>query len=488
MPRRKIRPNLDVDITWDDVQNKPSTFPPSSHNHDERYYTETELQTSGQSQVHWDNVSNKPSLITGSGTTDTIPKFTGTNAIGDSSIIDSTNITFSKNVDFAKYKAIAMACDNGSTLPTSPVIGQWFLHTPTGRKVLMMYGGSSWIPIISLGSMTLYVDDVNGTDSQDRGFGTGTNAFKTIQYAINQIPGQYSGDVTINIASGTYGGFILRGKYPTGDYYIYINGTLQTDYTGTITSGTIGSAENYCTITVSGAGWTPNQWVGYIAEWNNQYSVIMSNTSNTLTVVGKSTVTPSGTLNIKSQAVTLSSAAIIYSDNVYLQNLYANNATMYFDNARNCFIMFCKIRCNTHRRIGLQNYAQVGIYYTYVFSDSTAVYSTTDIDASMIFNVYASYWNTSTGSATRGIRVMNGSQFNSNGGIFAVNGFYTGIQGVITAVLSFYTGTGMKNRITNCTYGIYMTRGSHIGASSNLYYSGNTTNYYAEAASYAYYG
>jgi len=90
MPRRKIRPNLDVDITWDDVQNKPSTFPPSSHNHDERYYTETELQTSGQSQVHWDNVSNKPSLITGSGTTNTIPKFTGTNAIGDSVIYENS--------------------------------------------------------------------------------------------------------------------------------------------------------------------------------------------------------------------------------------------------------------------------------------------------------------------------------------------------------------------------------------------------------------
>jgi hypothetical protein len=89
MPRRKIKPNLDVDITWDDVQNKPSTFPPSSHNHDDRYYTETELQTSGQSQVHWGNVSNKPSLITGSGTANTIPKFTGTNAIGNSTLTES---------------------------------------------------------------------------------------------------------------------------------------------------------------------------------------------------------------------------------------------------------------------------------------------------------------------------------------------------------------------------------------------------------------
>jgi len=54
MPRRKIRPNLDVDITWDDV-------------------------------------SNKPSLITGSGATNTIPKFTGTNTIGNSVIYENND-------------------------------------------------------------------------------------------------------------------------------------------------------------------------------------------------------------------------------------------------------------------------------------------------------------------------------------------------------------------------------------------------------------
>jgi len=31
----------------------------SLHKHDDRYYTETELQTSGSAQVHWDNISNK---------------------------------------------------------------------------------------------------------------------------------------------------------------------------------------------------------------------------------------------------------------------------------------------------------------------------------------------------------------------------------------------------------------------------------------------
>jgi hypothetical protein len=49
-------------VDWDGVQNKPSTYPPDSHTHDDRYYTETELNTSGAGgQVHWNNVTNKPS-------------------------------------------------------------------------------------------------------------------------------------------------------------------------------------------------------------------------------------------------------------------------------------------------------------------------------------------------------------------------------------------------------------------------------------------
>ena len=35
---------LDVQ-TWDNLSGKPSTFPPSTHNHDDRYYTETEINS-----------------------------------------------------------------------------------------------------------------------------------------------------------------------------------------------------------------------------------------------------------------------------------------------------------------------------------------------------------------------------------------------------------------------------------------------------------
>ena len=33
------------DLTWNSIQNKPSTFTPSSHTHDDRYYTEDEINS-----------------------------------------------------------------------------------------------------------------------------------------------------------------------------------------------------------------------------------------------------------------------------------------------------------------------------------------------------------------------------------------------------------------------------------------------------------
>ncbi len=54
-------------VSWSGVTNKPSSYPPDSHTHDDRYYTEIELTTSGQASVHWGNITNVPSIVGGSG-------------------------------------------------------------------------------------------------------------------------------------------------------------------------------------------------------------------------------------------------------------------------------------------------------------------------------------------------------------------------------------------------------------------------------------
>jgi hypothetical protein len=55
-------------ITWYNLINIPLTFPPSPHTHPDDstiggpYYTEVQLQTPGQSQIDWTNVINKPTF------------------------------------------------------------------------------------------------------------------------------------------------------------------------------------------------------------------------------------------------------------------------------------------------------------------------------------------------------------------------------------------------------------------------------------------
>ena len=161
------------------------------------------------------------------------------------------------DIDFEKYKAIALICDNGATAPASPVKGQWFLHTPTGRNILLQHDGSNWIPIISLGTMTMYVDTA-GTDDIDNGGASGASAFLTVQYAGDVIPGLVGGDVVTYIGVGTFADTItIQGKSFTGDYTISFYGAAFDDTALTIDSATRGTANSvtYGTITDNGSGW-----------------------------------------------------------------------------------------------------------------------------------------------------------------------------------------------------------------------------------------
>lgn len=56
-------------VDWDNINNKPSSFTPSTHTHDDRYYTETEINTKLNSKSNTDHThSNYASTITTTGT------------------------------------------------------------------------------------------------------------------------------------------------------------------------------------------------------------------------------------------------------------------------------------------------------------------------------------------------------------------------------------------------------------------------------------
>lgn len=192
--------------------------------------------------------------------------------------------------------------DTGPTVPTSPLTGQLFLHTPTGRNVLIQYDGANWISIISLGTMTMYVDKTNGADAIDKGGGITTNAFQTIQYAIDRVPGLFGGNVIITATAETYDteDIIIRGKNPTGFYTITIQGTWSEDVgESTATGGTAGTANTAAQATVTtslnpGANDYAGKWIKFEDDTSTvalrgDIRIIESNTAgpnSTLSLVG----------------------------------------------------------------------------------------------------------------------------------------------------------------------------------------------------------
>lgn len=81
----------------------------SDHNHDDTYYTETELSTSGGGgQVHWDNVTDKPTIGTGDG-----------DVVGPSSSADNAIVRFDATTGKLVQDSLATIDDNGTVnIPT----------------------------------------------------------------------------------------------------------------------------------------------------------------------------------------------------------------------------------------------------------------------------------------------------------------------------------------------------------------------------------
>ena len=386
----------------------------------------------------------------------------------------------------------ASAVTSGTTLPSSPVAGQWFLHTPTGRKVLMMYNGSSWTPIISLGNMTLYVDGASGTDNQNKGYGTGANAFATIQYAINQIPGQYSGNVAIYVASGTYNELpTIRGKYPTGNYTITFYGAESTtNYT--ISTSTAGSNEVWATLTVSGAGWTTNEHVGKFLYCSGEsYRPIVSNTSDTITVVGVYSSAPTGSFTL----MTLQTQVygfVVACDNVSFYSFKLtspSNHCIYLQNARNVNIYSSYLLANSTIAVRFEN--SVGIVercYVLLNGNTTNIYLN-GLSNLTLKKCIVKQQSTKSGT---GMEISYSSYLSFGYAANLINNFDYGIKigSNSNAFLFITVSSSGKPIISNNTYGLYVSAGGQAiyTNTSYIYYAGNTTDRYADATSYGYYG
>ena len=131
LARSKITDFFDSPF-WDNIPDKPSTFPPSSHTHDDRYYTKAQLQTSGQSSVHWNNITNKPSTYPPSSHTHTISEITD---IANASVNYANSAGNADKVDGEHASAFTHARNGGkniwvqSSAPTAQATGDIWIQT-----------------------------------------------------------------------------------------------------------------------------------------------------------------------------------------------------------------------------------------------------------------------------------------------------------------------------------------------------------------------
>jgi len=180
---------------------------------------------------------------------------------------------------------------SGTTMPATAVIGQQFYQNTTGRDVLYSYNGTAWQPLQGFGTLTYYVDGTDGTDDQNHGTGVDASAYKTVQYAWDQIPPIITGLVSVYLSGDTYSESVsLQGKpsYSLPAYTdapITFYGTLN-DITeagdGTATGGGNGSGAAHTYVTGT---FTANQYnaklIRFASGPNNGYERIIGYTSNT---------------------------------------------------------------------------------------------------------------------------------------------------------------------------------------------------------------
>ena len=170
---------------------------------------------------------------------------------------------------------------SGATMPTAAVIGQQFYQNTTGRDWIYTYNGTAWLPDTAYGHSTIYVDSTDGTDDQNHGTAVDAAAYKTIQYAWNQIPPKFTGQmaqlagaVDVYVNGETYTeNLMFSGKGSTIQtapvWTITIRGTM-TDITeagdGTATGGAnaSGAAHTYVTGTFSA-----NQYNGKVIHFTS---------------------------------------------------------------------------------------------------------------------------------------------------------------------------------------------------------------------------
>jgi hypothetical protein len=392
---------------------------------------------------------------------------------------------------------------SGATVPASPVAGQTFLHTPTGRQVLLCYNGSAWQPVGTYGNITMYVDTANGADTINQGGTTTSGAFKSVSYALSWVKTQNTGSIVINVAAGTYAeNVVISGVLLSGGNTLTITaGTFTTLDSSLATSFTTnGSGATQISFTRSSGTWTANQRqdkpLKFLSGANaGEYLLIDSNTTTIATLVGSSgtTIANGDTFTTLDWAVIIAPASGVpltiseTQQGVILNNILfqpaSGNIGVSASSMVNVTLNQCKITSNANNGLYLALGSTVTLNTSYISgtttstvsanSFSTLICSGTKIDGptNSVYNVCVIMGAVSF--AQFGSTVLNGSGSSNNAyGIYCVS-----------HCTVFFNTSGVYGQIRGFgAYGVSLNTGSlSQNTTSNNVFSGNTNNTQADA-------
>jgi hypothetical protein len=403
---------------------------------------------------------------------------------GDTSDAISSNWAYDHYVDWTHIS-------KGATVPVAPTEGQLFYHTPTGRKILLVYNGTNWQPIESFGTMTVYVDSWDGSDNPNFGTGVDGDAFATVQYAVDMIPGQVGGNVIININAESYAETVtIQGKSLTGNYSITLQGTLTAHETHAQTASVQGATTTLGSISDT----TNDPFAGHAGDLlyssnNAEYRVIDSVTTEVATVVGYWTAAPTGNYTIYTWAtdinnivVSTGQLGVVCNDikfdtavcaivnvgaSVTFERCYFTAAsTTFFINGGNVYIDTCRFLMSG---AAYAINAGQGATGTVVLSK----FELTHTDATGIL-------------VNQNSSIMMGEYPNGLNSIDGTAGAAEALYGIQCTGGGFCSCEATYSRIRDLDTGIAASQGGVVIYTANNQYSGNTVNEVATAASYGY--
>ena len=208
-------------VPWSGVTEKPSSYPPASHNHDERYYTETEMNsklaekatkvhTHTKSEVGLGNVDNTADA------TKSVKYATSAGSASSAAALTSNAGSSTQPVYFSGGKPVACSYTLGKSVPADALFTD---HTYENMKgaTSSAAGSAGLVPAPNIGEQLKFLRaDGTWVIPTNTTYSVGTSSYSGITKLYTETGSAIDGTMTQNAITTA-----LNGKSPTSHTHNY---------------------------------------------------------------------------------------------------------------------------------------------------------------------------------------------------------------------------------------------------------------------------